>query len=330
MLTVSTSIAELAADYDLERAAIESRLERAREQVFDARATRPRPNRDEKILAGWNGLMITTFAEAAITLGEDAYAETAVDALEFVWATLWDDEEKRLSRRYKDGDVAIDGYLEDYAFLARGALTCHEATGDRTCLGVALELARAIETEFWDPEQVTIYFTPESGESLVTRPQQLDDSSTPSSTGVAVETLLALDHVADAAFGSIAETVLETHANTLEANPLGHTSLCLAADRAQTGSLELTVAADSIPREWRDAVGSHYLPDRLLTRRPPTASELEAWLTALGLETAPPVWAGREAHGAKPTLYVCRDRTCSPPTHDIEDGLEWALSSDSV
>ncbi|SEH11030.1 hypothetical protein SAMN04487967_0161 [Natronorubrum sediminis] len=322
------SIANLAEEYALEEREVEQRLETARERLFDARESRPRPNRDEKILASWNGMLIDTCAEATLVLGNDEYAELAVDALEFVRERLWDEDESRLARRYKDGDVAVDGYLEDYAFLARGALRCYEATGNVEHLAFALELARTIETEFWDEARGTLYFTPESGESLVTRPQELDDQSTPSATGVAVETLLALDGFAREDFETIASTVLETHANRIEANALQHASLCLAADRLEAGALEVTVAADELPDEWRDRFAESYHPDRLFALRPPTEDGLEAWLERLDLSEEPPVWAGRTARDDEPTLYVCRDRTCSPPTHDVEDALEWLGESE--
>ncbi|MGQ3414139.1 thioredoxin domain-containing protein [Natrinema sp. LN54] len=316
-------VSELAGQFDLEESEILKRLDSARQTLFEAREERPRPDRDEKVLAGWNGLMISTYAEAALVLGEDDYAETAVDALEFVRDRLWNEDEQRLSRRYKDGDVKVDGYLEDYAFLARAALDCYQATGEVDHLAFALELARVIEAEFWDADRGTLYFTPESGESLVTRPQELGDQSTPSATGVAVEALLALDEFAAEDFEDIAATVLETHANKLESNALEHATLCLAADRLAAGALEVTVAADALPTEWREQFASRYVPDRLFALRPPTEAGLDDWLETLGLDDAPPIWAGREARDGEPTLYVCRDRTCSPPTHEVTEALEW-------
>ncbi len=320
---IVTSIETLAEEFDLTEAEVRERLETARKQVFEAREQRPRPNRDEKVLAGWNGLMIATCAEAAIVLEEDEYAEMGVDALEFVRDRLWDGETGQLSRRYKDDDVAISGYLEDYAFLARAALGCYEATGDVSHLEFALELARTIEKEFWDDERETLYFTPESGESLVTRPQELNDQATPSATGVAVETVLALAEFTDDEFEAIASGVLETHANRLEANPLQHVTLAIAADRLEGGPVEITVAAEAFPAEWRAAFGDRYIPDRLLARRPPTDEGLEDWLDRLDLTEAPPIWAGREAREGESTLYVCQNRTCSPPTHDIAEALTW-------
>ena len=324
VLTIDASIAELSESYGLGSSEVEARLASAREQVFEAREARPRPARDEKVLAGWNGLMISAFAEGAIVL-DDSYAEPAADALVFVREHLWDEDAERLARRYKDGDVAIDGYLEDYAFLARGALNLFEATGEVDHLAFALDLARAIEREFWDAEDGTLYFTPTSGESLVARPQELTDQSTPSSSGVAVQALLSLSaFVPHDRFETIAEGVLETHGNKIEANPMQHASLVVAADRYRGGDLELTLVADETPNDWRETLAETYLPDRLLAWRPPTEDALDEWLSALDLEEVPPIWAERTARDGEPTVYACRHFACSPPERDLQDALDWA------
>jgi len=323
VLTISTSVADLAAEYDLDEATVEARLAAAREQVFEAREQRPRPARDEKVLAGWNGLLIGALAEGAILLDED-YAEQAAAALSFVRTHLWDADSGTLQRRYKDGDVAIDGYLEDYAFLARGALTLFEATGAVEHLAFALDMARAIEREFWDAEDETLYFTPSSGESLVARPQELTDQSTPSSTGVAVQSLLSLSAFAPHdRFETIANGVLETHGNKIEANPMQHASLVVAADRYRRGDLELTMVAGDVPEAWYETLATTYLPDRLLAWRP-TDDEMDDWLDALDLDEVPPIWADRTARDGEPTVYACRNFACSPPEHDLTTALEWA------
>ena len=229
----------------------------------------------------------------------------------------------------RGGDVGIPGYLEDYAFLGRGALDLYEATGDVEHLAFALELGRAVREAFYDESAATLYFTPADGESLLARPQEVTDASTPASTGVAVRLLAALDAVTpDEGFGDVAESVLETHAGTLESNPLSHASLALAADDLAVGHLELTVAADRLPDEFRTEVGSTYLPTRLLGVRPPTESGVEDWADRLGLSAVPPIWANREARNDQPTVYACRDFTCSPPKHEMSEALAWADDGD--
>jgi len=322
VLTETTSIGDLAASFDLSEVEIEDRLARARKQARHARGDRPAPARDEKVLAGWNGLAIRAFAEAGLVL-DDSYADTAVEALDFVRERLWDGD--RLTRRWKDGDAAGDGYLEDYAFLARGALATYEATADVRHLDFACSLADALVAEFYDEDAGTLYFTPEGGESLIARPQALEDSSTPSSTGVAVDVLDALAQFRpDSQFGTVARRVAETHAETVDATPLNHAALALATDALATGRYELTVAADSLPTRWRGTLADQYLPLRLLSVRPPTEDGLQAWLDTIGLDSAPPIWAGREARDGEPTVYACRNRACSPPTHDLAEALDWS------
>ena len=322
VLTVSASISDLAGEFDLSESAVEEGLARARRQARAARSERHPPARDEKVLAGWNGLAVEAFAEAGLALDE-SYADTAVDALDFVRERLWDGS--RLTRRWKDGDAAGDGYLDDYAFLARGALTTYEATGDVRHLDFACSLADALVGEFYDETDGTLYFTPADGESLIARPQELDDSSTPSSTGVAVDVLDALAQFRpEGEFGAVARRVAETHAETVEATPLNHAALVLATDALTTGRYELTVAADALPASWRGTLSQRYLPLRLLSVRPPTEAGLQPWLDVLDLDEAPPIWAGRETRDGEPTVYACRNRTCSPPTHDLDAALDWS------
>ncbi|WP_435332932.1 thioredoxin domain-containing protein [Haloarchaeobius sp. TZWWS8] len=322
VLTIDASIDELADEYDLEEADVERRLAAARETLREAREDRPRPRRDDKVIAGWNGLAISAFAEAAIVL-DPSYAEPAEQALEFVREQLWDEDEQTLTRRFAGGDVKGEAFLEDYAFLARGAFDLYQATGEHRFLAFALDLARTIERDFWDAEEGTIFFTPADGESLVARPQELRDQSTPSSLGVALDVLLSLSHFSDADFDGIVESVLSTHGGRIESSPLEYASLVLAADRWTTGDVELTVAAEELPAGWRRAIGETYLPTRILARRPPAATDLEPWLAALDLVTVPPIWADRDATDGEPTVYACRDFSCSPPTHDVEEALDW-------
>ena len=325
VLGVRKPLDVLAEEYDLDEDGVTAKLQQALDETFEAREQRPRPARDEKVLAGWNGLMISALAAGAVVLN-DEYADVAADALAFVREHLWDAEAGRLSRRYKDGDVAIDGYLEDYAFLGRGALDLFDATGEVGYLDFALDLAAAVTEAFWDDEAETLYFTPTGGESLVARPQELTDQSTPSSTGVAVSLLLDLDHFrTDDRFGAVAETVVRTHADRVSANPLQHASLTLATDPYEQGSLELTLVCDpeTPPAEWTETLAERYVPRRLLAWRPDDGSAFESWLDVLELDDTPPIWAGRDTVDGEPTVYACRNFACSPPKKNLDVALDW-------
>jgi uncharacterized protein YyaL (SSP411 family) len=327
VLTLAATVEDLVETLGEPAEAVRERIAAVEDRARVAREKRPRPARDEKVLAGWNGLAVGALAEGARVLDEPRYADLARDAVGFVREQLYDPETGRLSRRYaeRDGqpDVKGAGYLEDYAFLGRGALALYGVTGEHEHLGLALDLAETVVAEFYDPERETLYFTPESGETLVTRPQELRDQSTPSSLAVAVDLLDALEHFrADDEFETVVEAVLSTHAARVESRPTEHVSLAVAADGVLTGRAEVTVAADDVPTAWHRRLAERYVPNLLLAPRPATAEGLATWLGDLGLAEPGPVWAGREARDG-PTLYVCRAFTCSPPQDDVEGALDW-------
>ena len=322
VLTRTHSPADIAADRELSQEEVTDRLETASERLLAAREQRPRPPRDEKILAGWNGLMISAFADAAVVL-DRGLADPAVEAIAFVREQLWDGT--HLRRRYADGVVKIDGYLEDYAYLARGALDLFQATREPGHLAFALELAGAIEREFYDADAETLYFTPATGDSLIARPQELTDQSTPSSVAVAAEVLTMLDPLCpDGSFGAIAEQVVATHGDSVRSNPLQHASLTLATDTVTRGPLELTLLADTVPESWYETLATRHVDPCVLLWRPPDDDSLADWLDTLGLEETPSVWADKRLRAGKPTIYACRAGTCSPRRNGLTRALNWA------
>jgi len=299
VLTVSRTARELADERDGSVRETHDALGRVREAAREARNERPRPDRDEKVLASWNGLAVSALASGGVVLDE-RYAGLAGDALSFVREALWDGE--RLSRRYKDGEVKVDGYLDDYAFVARGALDHFGATGNADSLGFALKLGRGIVDGFLDGG--TLYYTRDTDE-LVTRPRETTDASTPASAGVAADVLVALSSF-DEGFEEPARDAVEAHAPEAERRPVGHESVVLAANRS-VDPVEVVPVDEH--DAWRDALASTYSAGALVAPRPPTNDELAEVFG--GLADAP-VWEGRERREGG-TGYVCRSFTCSPP-----------------
>jgi uncharacterized protein YyaL (SSP411 family) len=350
VLTIEASVDDLADEYDLSTDRVRETLSVARTAMYRDREDRQRPPRDEKVIAGWNGLAISAYATAARTLGSET-ADRGVEALAFVRDRLWDGD--RLARRWADvpdesgkigdgggdgegGDTSVGGvkgtgYLEDYAYLGRGAFDLYQATGGVDHLAFALDLARVIVDAFYDPEAGTIYATPDDGEELIARPQEPTDQSTPSSLGVATSLLLDLHQFApDEGFEAAAADALAVQRDRIRGRPLEHVSLALAAAKYARGPLEVTVAAAEMPDSWQEVLAGQYLPDAVVARRPPTEAELDDWLDRLDLDEAPPIWADREARDGEPTAYVCRDFACSPPKGDLRAALDWADGGDAA
>src|SRR5687768_11585259 len=154
--------------------ALAATIARAKQTLYAARATRVWPGRDEKILAGWNGLMLRGLAEAARVFGRPEDHELAVRNGEFLFSRMVRDD--RVLRSYKDGEARLAGYLEDHAALGLGALALYELTFDATWLGRARAMCDTMIRWFRDETTGTFYDTAHDHEALVTRPRDVTDN----------------------------------------------------------------------------------------------------------------------------------------------------------
>ena len=152
LLYTAHSIDEIASMTGRTPEAVAAALDRGRAALLAARAGRPRPQLDDKVLTAWNGLMIAAFARAGRVLeGRGQYVADAQRAALFVREHLWNTGESRLLRRYRQGDAGVDAYAEDYAYLGFGLLELFQADGDPAWLDWALVLQRRLDDLFWDP-----------------------------------------------------------------------------------------------------------------------------------------------------------------------------------
>ncbi len=150
--------------------------------------------RDDKVLTGWNGLMIAAYADGYRVLQVEKYRQAAEKAAEFLLAKLRTPD-GRLLRTYRLGQAKLPAYLEDYAFLAHGLLRLHAATGDARWLREARALADRMIADFEDREEGGFFFTAEGHESLLARPKDPFDNALPSGNSMAILDLLALHRV---------------------------------------------------------------------------------------------------------------------------------------
>jgi uncharacterized protein len=281
-------------------------VDRAVRILYDAREKRVRPGRDEKILAGWNGLMLRGLAEAARAFGDRELRTMAVRNGEFLFRELVRDG--RVLRTYKDGVAKIPGFLEDYAAVALGAHALYQLTFDRKWLERAHRLADAIMSRFWDEEAQAFFDTASDAESLVTRPRDVTDNAIPSGSSLAVELLLVLgDLYANGEYTSRASYVLETLAEPMARYPMAFGHALGAADIAVRGAVEVAIAGDPGDRAFGSLareVANRYVPSLVLA-----GGEGEAASGITLLE-------GRG--GVEPVAYVCRAYACDVPTDDPE------------
>ena len=232
---IAASIDELASAHSLEPEEVEERLDRARRTLRAARAERPAPRRDDRLFVGWNGFAVRTLAEGAEVLSDDDLSRRATETLRFVRDRVWDGE--RLEGRYVDDDgVHADAYLDDYAFVAAGALACVRTTGDDEYGQFAEDVGRGLVETFHDDGRLS--FVPRGHDHcLLTVPQPTGDRILPSSVAVSIEVLATLERLTDDdVFEGVAGRVLETYSPRIDADLLQHHTLALVGRRARADS----------------------------------------------------------------------------------------------
>lgn len=315
VLAIERSIDELATTFERSPEDIRSALTTAREEMLAHRQQRPQPARDEKVLAGWSGLATSGFSLAGGLLDEHELVDTAGETLDFIEKTLWDETEQTLYRRYRDGDRAIEGFLEDYAAVARAAFDTYWASDDLDALRFALEVTDAMMVHCWDEDSSTLRFAPVGSRDLPIDPLDARDRSIPSPLGLAVDALVTADGFdTSGIYGDAIESIRSQYAHEARASPTDRTTLLLALDRWEHGPPSVTVVAESIPESWQHTL--HRLgPTVTITRRPPDQDG--------PFEGEVPLWSGRTQREEMATLYPCRGRSCGPAMHDIDEAIEW-------
>ena len=173
---------------------LEGRLAPLRAQLLAAREKRPAPMCDDKIITGWNGLMIAAYADGFRLLKVEKYRQAAEKAAAFLLDKLRTTD-GRLLRTARLGKAKLPAYLEDYAFLIHGLLRLHAATHDERWLKVARELTDRMLRDFEDHEEGGFFFTADDHESLLARPKDPFDNALPSGNSMAIVDLIALHRV---------------------------------------------------------------------------------------------------------------------------------------
>jgi uncharacterized protein YyaL (SSP411 family) len=275
-------------------------IRRGRQRLLEARETRVRPGRDEKILTAWNGLMLRSFAEASVTLDREDYRQVAIQNAEFLLSKLY--RNGGLLRSYKDGQARFNAYLEDYACLADGLISLYEATFDARWLRQAEEFAAFMLRKFWDSKDKGFYFTSEDHESLIDRPKEYYDNATPSGNSVAAFVLLRLwKFTGDQTWSQYAVSILENVAELMPRHPAAFPHLLCALDFCIGPSREIAVIGD--PRENRTRellreIFHIYLPNKVV---------------ACGTQGDLFLLQDRPQIEGRPTAYVCENFSCKLP-----------------
>ena len=279
-------------------------LKRGRETLFAAREQRVRPGRDEKILTAWNGLMLRSFAEAARHLARTDYLDVARKNADFLLRELSSDG--RLLRTYKDGRAHLNGYLEDYTFLADGLLALYEADFSPRWFREARRLLDEAIVLFADEKNGGFFDTGSDHETLISRPKDVMDNATPAGNSVAVDVLLRLAaFTGEEQYRERADGYLRGLADIMVQHPQAFGHALGALDFAVSPVKEFAILGDlQQARVLLAVINSRYLPNSVLACAAPGDDEAGKTI---------PLLAERPAKDGKATAYVCQHFACQAP-----------------
>ena len=307
------SPAEAAAVSSLGEKASEALLAGCREKLLVARATRPRPHRDDKVLTAWNGLMLSAFARGYSVLGEASYLKAARKAALFARTALW--KEGTLRRSFRQGTGEVAGFSEDYAFLIQGLLDLFEADFAPEWLSWAVELQEVQDRLFWDASGGG-YFSSASGDSAVLiRMKEDHDGAEPAASSVAARNLQRLAELTGRQnMRERATKTVEAFGAVLERAPAAMPLMLLSLEALQAPWRQIVIAGDLSAPDTRALFGvvrRTYLPNTILLHAG-SASGAKALGERLAAASEMPMLGGRA------TAYVCENFTCQAPVFEPE------------
>jgi hypothetical protein len=288
-------------------------IEKSRKKLFTEREKRIHPSKDDKILIDWNGLTIAAFCKAAQAFDNEDYIKTATKAANFFMENMTDTDGK-MKHRYRDGEVAIDAFLEDYAFFTWGLIELYQTTFDIKYLEHALKLTDYQIAHFNDNANGGFFHTSDKAEEMIFRSKGVYDGAIPSGNSVTIMNLLRLAKITgNTELEQLADKTLRAFAEKGKSAPAGHTQFMSALDLALNGSVEIVIAGeknDSNTREILNFINERFIPEKVVILKDMNSSDR---ISKIAPYTRDMVMADN-----KTTVHICQNHTCKLPLNDIE------------
>jgi uncharacterized protein YyaL (SSP411 family) len=308
ILHIKNSLERVASKSGVELEVAKKVIADAKIKLLMARQKRTKPAVDDKVLSSWNGLAISAFAHAYQVTGEQKYLDAARDASSFVVKNLI--KSGRLLRRYRAGDAAIDGALDDYAFMVAALLDMYETTFEPAWLREGINLTESMLELFWDASSGGFM---SSSSNLLLKVKEGYDGPMPSGNAVAALTLLRLSELTGREeFRLKSEATMKVFVDGMESSPFSHTYMMCALD-FWFGSREIVVAGDQKDPRMRQMlleIRKRFLPDKVLAAVDDSVPELSL------------LTQGKTGIGGNPTVFICRNFACRSPITQLQPLLD--------
>ena len=301
----------IAASLEIPEPVLAMRIESIRTRLLVAREGRVRPSLDDKVLSDWNGLFIAALAQAGRVFNNPVHVEGAKTAMQFILTRMRSDD-KGLLHRYRDGDAAITGFADDYAFIIHALIELYQTTFDQQYLVTALKLNVYFIEHFWDTKNGGFFTVSDTAEALIIRKKEIYDGATPSCNSVAFMNLLRLSRLTgDASLEENASVLSRSFTGTVNQSPSAYTWFLCGLDLVGESHEVVIVGEDGAEdtHELILALRSKYLPSVTVMQFAP-GPQAEA------LAEIAPFTENLSMIEGKATAYVCSGHACSLPVTD--------------
>ncbi len=313
------TVAETAQRFKKSEEEIAKFLAQSREKLLAIRAKRPRPHLDDKIIAAWNGLMISAFARAAQVLDPATagrYLEIAMRGAKFLRANLYEEKSKLLYRNYREGRSAIEGFADDYGFVVQALLDLYEASFDIEWLKFAIELQETQDRLFYDEKNGGYFSTSGKDASVFLRMKDDNDGAEPAASSVAALNLLRLSQVRDdPQLTERARKTIDAFAATLSHFPSAMPEMLVALDFLLSKPRQIVIAGKKDAPETKallKEVHRHFLPKTILLLADGGDGQKYLGEKNEAIRTMSTV-------EGKSAAYVCENFTCKAPVTDPKE-----------
>ena len=307
------TIAETAKHFKKSEDEARQSLARSREKLLSIRNKRPRPHLDDKIIAAWNGLMISAYARAAQILDEPRYLESATRAAKFLRSNLYDEKSRLLFRNYRESRSDIEGFADDYAFVIQGALDLYEASFEIEWLKFSIELQETQDRLFFDEKAGGYFSTSGKDKSVVLRMKDDNDSAEPAASSIAALNLLRLAQFRDdKKLDERARKTIDAFASTLSHFASAMPQMLVAVDYSLSKPSQIIIAGkidNDATKALLAEVRRHFLPKKILI----LADGGEGQKFFSEKNEAIPAMSPIDGKSA---AYVCENFTCKAPVTD--------------
>lgn len=285
-----------------------------RRKLFQHREKRIHPYKDDKILTAWNGLMIAALAYGARVLNNDRYKAAAEAAVSFIQSKLIR-EDGRLMARYRDGETAHVGYLDDYAFFIWGLIELYQAGFDIKHLKLAVGLNEDMIKYFGDEGKGGYFIYGNDSEQLIARPKEVYDGAMPSGNSVAALNLLRLGRLTGSTELEVeAEGVIGAFAERVNGYSMAHTFMLMSILFARGKGSEIVIVGDRKQRDLQgflDIINKCFLPYSVVVVK--DEEDIETLMELI------PYIEGQQKIGDRATAYVCESFACRAPITDAKE-----------